>query len=175
MGALVELLPIILFFVAYKSLGMLAATGVAILAVMVQVGSRLARKKRVEPIMWITLGAVVVLGGATLASGDERFIKWKPSLVYWAGALGLVVSRVAFGKNLIRRAFENSFSPPERTWLWLLGAWVTFLAALGGLNLFVASRYSSDVWVNFKLFGATALLFTFLLLQFAALWRYRKE
>jgi intracellular septation protein len=175
MAALTELLPIILFFVAYKTLGMLAATGVAIVCVLLQVGWRLARKQRVEPMLWITLGVVVVLGGATLLSGDERFIKWKPSIVYWAAALALVVARVGFGRNLVRRALESNFSPPEGIWLRLLVAWVMFLLALGALNLFVAFRYSSDVWVNFKLFGTMILLLMFFMLQVAALWRYRKE
>lgn len=175
MSALGELLPLILFFVAYKTLGMLAATGVAIVCVLIQVGVRLARKQRIEPMLWITLGVVSVLGGATLLSGDELFIKWKPSIVYWAAALALVVARFGFGKNFVRRALEANFQPPDALWAKLFAAWVAFLLALGGLNLFVAYRFSTDVWVNFKLFGTMAILLVFFFGQIAALWRYRKE
>lgn len=175
MAALTELIPLILFFVTYKTLGMLAATAVAIVTVLVQVAVRKVRKQRVEPMLWITLGVVVVLGGATLLSGDERFIKWKPSIVYWCAALALVVAQLVFRKNLIRRAFESAFNAPDPIWLRLLGAWVVFLLGLGALNLLVAYRYSSDVWVNFKLFGTMTLLLAFFMVQVFALWRYRKE
>jgi intracellular septation protein len=175
MSAVAEILPLILFFVAYKTLGMLAATAVAIVTVAVQVGMRMAQKRPVEPMLWVTLGVVVVFGGATLISGDETFIKWKPSLIYWCAALALVVARFGFDKDLVRRALEKAFAPPDGVWLGLLAAWVVFLVALGGLNLFVATYYSSDVWVNFKLFGTVGLLLMFFAAQVAALWRYRKE
>jgi intracellular septation protein len=175
MSAVAEILPLILFFVAYKTLGMLAATAVAIVTVAVQVGMRMVQKRPVEPMLWVTLGVVVIFGGATLLSGDESFIKWKPSLIYWCAALALVIARFGFGKDLVRRALEKAFAPPDGVWLGLLAAWVVFLVALGGLNLFVATHYSSDVWVNFKLFGTVGLLLTFFAMQVAALWRYRKE
>ncbi|HEX2736292.1 MAG TPA: septation protein A [Polyangiaceae bacterium] len=175
MSAAAEILPLVLFFVAYKVLGMLAATAVAIVTVLIQVGVRMAQRRRVEPMLWITLAIVVVFGGATLISGDERYIKLKPSLIYWCAAVALVVARFGFGKDLIRQAFSNAFAPPDSVWPRLLVAWVVFLVALGALNLFVAQRYSSDVWVNFKLFGTMGLMLTFVALQIAALWRYRKE
>jgi intracellular septation protein len=175
MAALGEILPLILFFVAYKTMGMLVATGVAIVGVLAQVGLRFAQKRPVEPMLWITLGVVVVFGGATLISGNDTYIKWKPTLIYWLGAVGLLIARFGFSKDLVRKGFETQFAPPESTWLRLLTAWVVFLLCLGGLNLFVATTYSSDVWVNFKLFGTMGLMFLFLAAQLAALWRYRRE
>jgi intracellular septation protein len=175
MSALAEILPLILFFVAYKVLGMKVATGVAIVAVLLQVGLRLIQKRKVEPMLWVTLAIVVVFGGATIISGDERYIKWKPSLIYWSAAVALLVARFGFGKDFVRRGFEKAFSPPDGVWIRLLAAWVVFLLALGGLNLFVATHYSSDVWVNFKLFGTVGLMLAFFAVQVAALWRYRKE
>lgn len=175
MAALGEILPLILFFVAYKTMGMLVATGVAIVGVLIQVAMRFAQKRKVEPMLWVTLGVVVVFGGATLISGDEAYIKWKPTLVYWLAAVGLLVARFGFKKDLVRKGFESQFAPPESTWLRLLVAWVIFLLLLGGLNLFVAATYSSDVWVNFKLFGTMGLMFVFIAAQLAALWSYRRE
>jgi intracellular septation protein len=175
MSAAAELLPIILFFVAYKTLGVLYATAVAVATVAIQVGVRLVKKRPVEPMLWITLVVVVVFGGATLLSGDSAYIKWKPSLIYWCAALGLLIARFGFGKDLVRRAFEKGFSPPESVWLPLLAAWVVFLVALGALNLFIATHYTTDAWVNFKLFGTMGLMLGFFAIQVAALWRYRKE
>lgn len=175
MAALGEILPLILFFVAYKTMGMLVATGVAIVGVLIQVALRFVQKRPVEPMLWITLAVVLVFGGATLISGNETYIKWKPTLIYWVAAIGLLVARFGFSKDLVRKGFETQFAPPESTWIRLLVAWVVFLLLLGGLNLFVATTYSSDIWVNFKLFGTMGLMFVFLGAQLAALWPYRRE
>jgi len=83
MKLLVDFFPIILFFVAFKTLGIFAATAVAIVAPVAQIGWLRWRNGRVEPMQWLSLGVIVVFGGATLVAQDETFIKWKPTVLYW--------------------------------------------------------------------------------------------
>ena len=90
---LFDFFPIILFFVAFKleddpKRGIMVATAVVIAATLVQIGYMRLRHGRIEKLHLVTLVLVVALGGLTLALDDERFIKWKPTLVNWAFALG---------------------------------------------------------------------------------------
>jgi intracellular septation protein len=70
-----------------------------------------------------------------------------------------------FRRNLIRRMLENQIRLPDPIWLRLNLAWALFFVILGTLNLYVALNFSEKVWVNFKLFGCTALVFVFALAQ----------
>ena len=116
MKFLFDMFPVILFFVVFKFWGIYEATAVAIAATVVQIGWVWFKHKKVEPMQWVTLGVIVVFGGATLILHNETFIKWKPTVRYWlfAGALG--VGARAFGKNFIRSMMEKQMSLPDAVW-----------------------------------------------------------
>jgi hypothetical protein len=97
--------------------------------------------------LWVSLGLVVVFGGATLLLRDETFIKWKPTVLYWLFASTLFVSARFFGKNLIRAMLSQAqMNLPEPLWTKLNLAWAGFFAAMGVLNLWVAFNFSTDTW-----------------------------
>ncbi|MCG5073738.1 septation protein A [Paraburkholderia tagetis] len=175
MKFLFDLFPIILFFVAFKVWGIFTATAVAIVATLAQIAWVAFRHRKVDPMLWLSLGIVVVFGGATLMLHDETFIKWKPTVLYWAFSVVLLVSQVAFGKNLIEAMMGKQISLPSRIWTQLNFVWSIFFALLGILNLFVAYHFSTDAWVDFKLFGATGILVVFIVGQSLWLSRYMKE
>ncbi|WP_027814675.1 septation protein A [Paraburkholderia bannensis] len=175
MKFLFDLFPIILFFVAFKVWGIYTATTVAIVATLVQIAWVAFRHRKVDPMLWLSLGIVVVFGGATLILHDETFIKWKPTVLYWAFSVVLLVSQVAFGKNLIEAMMGKQISLPQRVWTQLNFVWSIFFALLGILNLFVAFHFSTDAWVDFKLFGATGILVVFIVGQSLWLSRHMKE
>ena len=116
MKFLFDLFPVILFFVAFKFAGIYAATGVAIAATFAQVGWLKLRRKKVDKMMWVSLGIIVVFGGATLLLHDETFIKWKPTVLYWAFALALGGTQLVAGKNLIRSMLGEQMQLPEPVW-----------------------------------------------------------
>jgi intracellular septation protein len=175
MKFLFDLFPIILFFVAFKVWGIFTATAVAIAATLVQIAWVAFRHRKVDPMLWLSLGIVVVFGGATLMLHDETFIKWKPTVLYWAFSIVLLVSQVAFGKNLIEAMMGKQITLPTRIWTQLNFVWSIFFALLGILNLFVAFHFSTDAWVDFKLFGATGILVVFIVGQSLCLSRHKKE
>jgi intracellular septation protein len=108
---------------------------------------------------------VVVLGGATVWFHNDTFIKWKPSMLYWAMGLAFWLSPLLFGKNLLRALLGEQMKLPPRVWHRLNFAWVAFFAVMGLLNLWVAYSFSTDTWVNFKLFGGIGLMLLFTLAQ----------
>jgi len=201
---LFDLFPVILFFAAFKvsegrkeaaaellnglfgSLGLagafapeqapiLVATVVVILATFAQIAWVWLRHGRVDKMLWISLGLIVVLGGMTLALRDDTFIKWKPTILYWIFSAVLLVSATLFGKNLIRTMLEAQVQAPEHIWARLNLAWVAFFALMGAANLFIARNFPTDIWVNFKLFGSMGLMFVFIVAQGLWLSRYMPE
>lgn len=169
---LFDLFPVILFFVAYKLAGLYTATAVAIAATFVQIAWLRLRGRKVEPALWLSLGVIVVFGGATLLLHDEVFIKWKPTVLYLLFTIGLVVAQGVFGRNPMRAVMGSQISLPDPAWKWLNYAWGAFFALLAVANILVANNFSTDAWVNFKLFGVTALMVVFVFVQALVLSRY---
>lgn len=170
-----DLFPIILFFAAYKFYGIYTATAVAIAATVAQIAWVWLRHRKVDTMLWVSLVLIGVFGGATLVLHDPLFIKWKPTVLYWLFAVVLLVSELAFGKNLIAAMMKAQLELPQPVWRKLNLSWSGFFGGMGGLNLYVAYNYSEPTWVNFKLFGFLGIMFVFVLLQGLMLAKYVEE
>jgi intracellular septation protein len=175
MKLLFDIFPVFLFFVAFKFFGIYVATGVAMAATFVQIGWVWLRHRKVEKMLWVSLGVIVIFGGATLLLRDETFIKWKPTVLYWLFGASLTVAMLVFKKNLIRTMMEKQVTLPDPVWNRLQASWIVFFVVMGALNLFVAYNFSTDAWVNFKLFGGIGLMLVFVLLQALLLGKYVEE
>ena len=172
MKLLVDFFPIAIFFVAFKIFDIYVATGVAIAATLLQIGYLKKVHGKVEVMQWVSLGVIVVFGGATLFFHDNTFIKWKPTALYWLMAVSLLVGKFIFKRNLMKTVMGEQLSLPEHAWGVLLLSWVGFLSFMGCLNIYVAYNYDLDTWVNFKLFGSIGLMIVFAIIQGAYLSRF---
>jgi intracellular septation protein len=201
MKLLADFLPIILFFAAFKyadshkdwaaafasehfgflvsggAVGageapVLLATVVVIVATLAQVLVLKLRGRKVDTMLWVSLALVVVLGGLTIWFHSETFIKWKPTLLYWVMAGAFLLGPLLLGKNLLRMLLGEQLVLPEPVWRRLNWAWVGFFGTMGALNLWVAYNFSTDTWVNFKLFGSIGLMLVFTVAQGLYLSRY---
>jgi intracellular septation protein len=174
MKFLFDFFPVILFFIAFKVANIYVATGVAIAATFAQVAWLKIRKRKIEPMLWASLAIIAVFGGATLLLQDETFIKWKPTVLYWL--FGLVLAGAALaGRNLIRVMLSKQMQMTDPIWARMNLSWIGFFAFMGALNLYVAYNFSTDNWVNFKLFGGMGLMLLFVLAQAAVLSRFVDE
>ncbi len=152
----------------------LLATLVVIVATLAQIAFLVARGRKIDLMLWISLGLVTVLGGATVWFHNETFIKWKPSVLYWAMGMSFWVSQFVFRKNLLQTLLGEQLELPPAVWLRLNWAWILFFATMGVLNLAVAYTLSTAAWVNFKLFGGLGLMLLFTLAQGVYLSRHIK-
>jgi intracellular septation protein len=143
----------------------LLATVVVIVATLLQVATLKAMRRKVDVMLWVSLGLVIVLGGATIWFQSETFIKWKPTVLYWVMGLAFWISQAWFGRNLLQVLMGGQLVLPAPVWRRLSLAWIMFFALMGMLNLYVAYTYSTDTWVNFKLFGGIGLMLVFTLGQ----------
>jgi len=175
MKFLFDLFPVILFFAAFKLFDIYVATAAAIAATFLQVGWLKWKRRKVDTMMWVTLIIIVVFGGATLALHDETFIKWKPTVLYWLFAAVLGGAELLFRKNLIRAMLGEQVRLPDGAWSRLNWSWAGFFVFMGAANLYVAFNFSTDTWVNFKLFGGMGLMLLFVVLQAAFLARHMEE
>lgn len=175
MKLLLDFFPILLFFAAFKFAGIYAATAIAIVATILQIGYLRYKTGKVEPMQWISLGVIVLFGGATLISHNDTFIKWKPTVLYWLMGSALLVGQLVFKKNLLKSLMGAQMELPEDAWRLTQWSWVGFFAVMGCLNLWVAYNFDTDTWVNFKLFGGMGLMFVFVIAQALVLSRYMKN
>ena len=203
MKLLLDFLPILLFFATFKfaegrsewaaqfatehfgslvsggvvgpaEAPVLLATVVVILGTLAQVAYLKARGQKVDMMLWVSLGLVTALGGATIWFHSETFIKWKPSVLYWVMGLAFWISQVFFRRNLLQVLMGNQLELPAAVWRRLSVAWFAFFALMGVLNLYVAYSFSTSTWVNFKLFGGIGLMLAFTLAQGIYLSRHIK-
>lgn len=175
MKLLIDFFPIILFFAAFKVWGIYAATAVAIVATIAQIAYLRIKTGKVETMQWLSLGVIVLFGGATLIAHDENFIKWKPTVLYWLMGGALLVGLVLFKKNFLKSLMGAQLQLPEPVWTTLNWAWTGFFAVMGVLNLWVAYNFDTDTWVNFKMFGGMGLMLLFVVGQAIYLGRYLKD
>lgn len=194
MKLLFDFLPLILFFATYRlaqgskasaaafateHFGALVSGGVVgaseapvLLSTLVVIAATLAQvailklsRRKVDLMLWVSLGLVVVLGGLTIWFHNKTFIMWKPTGLYWSFALAFWGSQALFGTNLLRKLLGEQLELPDAVWRRLNLAWVLFFAAMGLVNLWVAYRFEEQTWVSFKAFGATGLMFLFFIGQ----------
>lgn len=165
MKLLFDFFPVALFFIAFKWQGIYFATGVAIAASVLQVVLHYMIHKHVEKMHVITLIMIGLLGGATLVFRDPTFIQWKPTAIYWITALVFLASQFFSKQPLIKKMMESNISLPQAIWNRLNLAWVVFFAIMGAVNIYVATYFDMNFWVNFKLFGGLGATFVFVILQ----------
>jgi intracellular septation protein len=200
MKILFDLFPVILFFATFKYseknpefaatwvgtilnsatvdlklAPILLATVVVIAATIGQIIWVKLRHGKVDKMLWISLGLVVVFGGMTLAFQDESFIKWKPTILYWVFAASMAFSAIVLNKNAIKAMLGEQMVLPDDVWKKVNISWITFFTCMGFLNLFIAFNFPTDVWVNFKLFGGMGLLLVFVIAQGMFLSKYVEE
>ncbi len=200
MKLLFDLFPVILFFVTFKYSGknpefavdwvgrllgntavdaqqapILLATIVVIVATIAQIIWVRWRHGKVDKMLWVSLGLVVVFGGMTLIFQNENFIKWKPTILYWVFAGSMGFATLFMKKNAIKTMLGEQLKLPDTVWQKLNLAWICFFLIMGVVNLLVAFNFSTDIWVDFKLFGGMGLMFVFILAQGALLSKYIEE
>jgi intracellular septation protein len=133
------------------------------------------RHGKVDKMLWVSLVLVTVFGGMTLIFQDETFIKWKPTILYWAFAGSMAFAALVLKKNPIKAMLGEQMTLPEPVWGKVNLSWIAFFLFMGVLNLIVAFNFPTDTWVNFKLFGGMGLLLLFVLGQGLMLSKYVED
>lgn len=168
---LIDLGPLIAFFIAYGRAGIYWATGVLMLATVAALLASWRLLGRVTAVPVLTAILVVVFGGLTFYLDDPSFIKLKPTIINLLFAGVLVVGLVT-GRPLLKVLLGEAFQLTETGWRKLTVRWALFFFALAILNEIVWRNFSESAWVNFKVFGIVPLTVLFAMAQIPLLKRY---
>jgi intracellular septation protein len=169
MNQLLEWLPLIVFFVGFKLLGIYWATAALMIACVLQLIVHRLRSGEFKTMHVVTVAVVMVLGSATLLLHDRRFIQWKPTVLLALAAAAFLGSMFIGEQPLARRmleaVFKESLNISARTWLLINSLWVGWLALLAAANIYIARNFDESIWVNFKVFGITVAMLIFMVPQ----------
>lgn len=174
MKFLFDMFPLVLFFGAFKLYGIYAATLAAIIGSLLQVGLYWLKTRTFEKMHVITLAIILIMGGLTLLLKDDRFIKWKPTILYWIFSVIILGSHFIGKSTVMEKLMGKQFSMPRLIWSKVNLSWGIFFLVVGFLNVYVAFYYGgsemseqarTDLWVNFKVFGLMALTLAFGIVQ----------
>ena len=166
-----DLGPLLVFFVANSRFGIFAATGAFMAAIVLALAVSYALTRHLPIMPLVTAVVVVVFGTLTLVLHDELFIKVKPTIIYVLFG-GVLLAGLAFGKSLLGIVFDSVFHLTEEGWRKLTLRWALFFLALAVANEIVWRTQTTDVWVSFKVFGVVPLTFLFAALQYPLLTKY---
>ncbi|MFZ4288881.1 septation protein A [Variovorax sp. HJSM1_2] len=153
MKTLLDFLPILLFFGAYKFADIYVATGVLMAASVVQMAAIYLIDRKLQTMHKITLALVLIFGALTLMLHDERFIKWKPTVLYAAMAIALTFAVWVLKKNFLKMMLGSQLQLPDAVWMRLNVAWIGYCVFMSIVNGYVAAYYTTEQWVDFKLWG----------------------
>lgn len=153
MKLILDFFPILLFFGAYKLADIYVATAVLMGATVLQMAITYAIERKLQTMQKATLVLILLFGTLTLVLHDDRFIKWKPTVLYGAMAIALAVALWGFRKNFLQAMLGAQLQLPQRIWTHLNVAWIGYCLFMAVINGYVALYFSTEAWVNFKLWG----------------------
>jgi len=166
-----DFIPLLAFMVAYFTTDIFTATAVLMAAVTLQVGVYWATGRTIGRELKLTFWASMLFGGLTLFFRNQEFLQWKPTIVNWAMAAGLIASQFIGRANLLKRMLGAQIKAPDEVWRRLNFGWAAGFTLSGLLNLWVAYNFSLDFWVTYKVIGGFGLTLVYLALTFVYLHR----
>ena len=169
---ILDMAPLAAFFIGYKFADLFVATALIMIATLLALAVHwlIEHKLALNPL--ITGGMVMVFGGLTLFLQDETFIKIKPTLVNSLFAAVLIGGVLIFKKGLLRYLLEMAFEMPDRAWQILSLRWGLFFLFLAALNEVIWRNFSTEFWVDFKVFGMLTCTIVFSISQFSFVKRH---
>lgn len=171
---LIDMGPLIIFFIANSVYGLMVATAILIVATAVALGISYTRHKHVPMMPLVAGGLLVVFGGLTLYFDNEIFIKMKPTVVNGMISIALFAG-LALKRNFLGTLFGSVFQLDDEGWRILTIRWACWFIVLGLLNEAVWRTQSTDFWVNFKVFGMFPLNIIFAMAQMKLIQRHSTQ
>lgn len=161
---LVEWGPLAAFFIANAKGGIFWGTGVFMVATAIALAVSWTWTRKLAMVPLIGAVFVAIFGGLTLWLQNDTFIKVKVTLVNVLFGT-ILLTGLAFGKQFLKLILGEALKMDDQGWRLLTLRWGLFFFALALLNEIVWRTVSTDVWVNFKVFGILPITLLFAISQ----------
>jgi len=172
LGFALDFGPLLVFFLAYKFVGIIAGTASFMAAILVAVIISKWKMGKISPMLWLSAVLVIGFGALTIYFNDPRFIQIKPTIIYLGFAIILGVGLLrgkALLKYLLQAAYEGL---SDEGWLKLSRNWAIFFVAMAVLNEAMRLTLTFDLWLTLKVWGITILSFIFAIANVPMLMRH---
>lgn len=172
LGFALDFGPLLVFFLAYKFVGIIAGTAAFMAAILVAVIISKWKMGKISPMLWLSAVLVIGFGALTIYFNDPRFIQIKPTIIYLGFAIILGVGLLrgkAMLKYLLQAAYEGL---SDEGWLKLSRNWAIFFVAMAVLNEVMRLALTFDLWLTLKVWGITILSFIFAIANVPMLMRH---
>ncbi|MCW9698309.1 MULTISPECIES: septation protein A [unclassified Avibacterium] len=157
MKQILEFIPLLVFFIVYKLVGIREAAIALIIATVIQLVVLKVKYGKIEKQQLIMGSAVVFFGALSAYFNELAFLKWKVTVIYALFALALIISQVMFNKPLIQQLLGKEIQLPDAVWYKLNMGWACFFLLCMVINIIISQYFSDDIWVDFKTFGIIGL------------------
>jgi intracellular septation protein len=166
--------PLLIFFAAFKWAGIFVATGVLMVALTVTLAIGYSIERKISPMPLFTFVLVLIFGGLTLWLQNETFLKVKVTILYSFFAV-ILLGGLMTGRLYLKYVFAHAFELDEAGWKKLTVRWGIFCLALAALNELIWRQTSTDIWVDFKVWGILPLTLIFTVAQLPLMLRHAQE
>ena len=162
---LIDIGPLAVFFIFYTRSGLQASILPLMIATVIAVLFSYILEKKIPIMPTVGAGIVLIFGGLTIYFDNEVFIKMKPTIINLIFAI-ILYGGMLVKKPLLKILLGAALRLEEKGWTILTYRWIGFFIALAVLNEIVWRTQSTDIWVNFKVFGILPITFIFTMTQF---------
>ena len=162
--SLIEIIPLILFFIANAKYGIIVATKIFVITTLIALIASYLYLKKISTPLLITSFLVLIFGGLTIFFKDPTFIKLKPTIVYLLFSSFLFLG-LKLKKNFLKIYLSSLIKLNNLGWDILTKRWSLFFFTMAILNEIIWRNFSTDFWVSFKVFGFLPLTIIFMMLQ----------
>ncbi len=167
-----DYVPLLIFFLAYKWMGIFGGTAVFMVAITAAIIIAKVVIGRASPMMWLSAILVIGFGGLTLYLHDQKFIQIKPTIIYLLLG-GLLLGGLLRGKPLLKYVIQHAYTGlSDKGWMILSRNWALFFFVMAGLNEVLRASVNFDTWLTIKVWGVTAASFLFAIVNVPMLIRH---
>jgi intracellular septation protein len=173
MKQLFEFFPLIVFFVVYykSDKDLYISITAVIIATLISLVALYIKERKISTMMLVSTVILIVFGGLSIFLKNDIFFKMKPTIINALFAI-ILIGSTFFNKPVLKLLLNSSMKLTDQGWSLMNKLWSGFFIFLALLNEIVWRTQTTDVWVNFKVFGIMGITIIFTIVQIPFLKRH---